>query len=232
MRTYGQYCPIARAAEILGERWTPIIVRNLMAGCRTYSEISAGAPGLSHSLLTQRLRQLTAAGIIQALPKDRGIGQIYLLTDAGQDLSAVLSALGAWGERWLELRDEQANPRFLLWAWSTAYLAHDQLPDRRVVVRFEFTDQPPNRRRIWMLFDRRRAEVCLKPPGFDEDLIVETEAITLARWHIGQLEWSSALRSGAIRITGSRPLARALPTWNHRHHMLTPTTRPNALASA
>jgi DNA-binding HxlR family transcriptional regulator len=220
MRTYGQYCPIARASEILGGRWTPIIVRNLIAGCSTYSEISAGAPGLSHSLLTQRLRQLIAVGIVQVRPKDRGNGQIYVLTDAGQDLWEVLSTLGAWGERWLELRDEQTNPRFLLWAWATTYLAHDQLPDQRIVVRFELTDQPPDRRRIWMLFDRTYAEVCLKSPGFDEDLIVETDAITLARWHVRQLEWSTALRAGAIRIAGPQALARALPRWNHRHRPL------------
>ena len=224
MRTYGQYCPIARAAEILGERWTPIIVRNMTAGCRTYGEISAGAPGLSHSLLTQRLRQLAAAGVVEVRPKDHGRGNVYELTDAGRDLWGVLSALGAWGERWLELRDEQTNPRFLLWAWSTSYLARDNLPDRRVVVRFELTDQPPDRRRIWMLFDHSRAEVCLKSLGFDDDLIVEAAAATLARWHLGRLNWSAALRAGSIHVTGPRPLAQALPTWNQRHHELTAVT--------
>ena len=221
MRTYGQYCPIARAAEILGERWTAIIVRNMTAGCRTYGEISAGAPGLSHSLLTQRLRQLAAAGIVEVRPKDRGRGNVYVLTDAGQDLGGVLSALGTWGERWLELRDEQTNPRFLLWAWSTSYLARENLPARRIVVRFELADQPAGSRRIWMLFDHNRAEVCLKSPGFDDDLVVQATAATLVRWHLGGLDWSTALRAGLIRITGPRPLARALPTWNHRHHPIT-----------
>ncbi len=106
MRTYGQYCPIARASEILTERWTPIIVRNLMAGCSTFGEIGAGAPGLSHSLLTQRLRLLERVGIVEVAPEPRGDGVIYQLTGAGRDLSGVLWALHDWGEKWLELGDE------------------------------------------------------------------------------------------------------------------------------
>ena len=217
MRTYGQYCPIARASEIIAERWTPIIVRNMFVGCRTFTEISAGAPGLSRTLLAQRLRQLESMGLVEARPKLGARGLIYELTEAGRDLWGTLSALGAWGERWLELRDEHTNPRFLLWAWSTGYLATDRTPDRRVVVRFDFQDQESERRRVWMVFERGGAEVCLKYPGFAEDLVVETDARTLAEWHTGHLEWYDALRSGRIRIAGARQLARALPTWNLRH---------------
>jgi DNA-binding HxlR family transcriptional regulator len=216
MRTYGQYCPIARAAEILTERWTPIIARNLMAGCTTFSEISAGAPGLSHSLLTQRLRLLERVGVIEVRPKPRGHGVIYQLTDAGRDLSGVLWALHDWGERWLELGDEHTNPALVLWAWCTVYLVRERLPDRRVVVRFEFADQPPETRRVWMLVDHGDAEVCKHHPGFEEDLIVETDAKTFAHWHLKHIEWAHAIRSGRIRVTGPRPLARALPTWNRR----------------
>ena len=115
MRTYGQYRPIARASEILTERWTPIIVRNLMAGCTTFGEISAGAPGLSHSLLTQRLRLLERVGVIEARPKSRGRGVTYQLTHAGRDLSGILWALHDWGEKWLELGDEHTNPALVLW---------------------------------------------------------------------------------------------------------------------
>jgi DNA-binding HxlR family transcriptional regulator len=216
MRTYGQYCPIARAAEIFAERWTPLIVRNIHAGCSTYGEILAGAPGLSHTVLTQRLRHLVQAGIIQARPTGQPGRAPYELTEAGQELWPVLSALGAWGERWVEVRDEHTNPRFLLWTWSTVYLAHANLPDRRVVVRFELADQPPGRRSIWLVVNPTDAEVCTKPPGFDEDLIVETSAKTLTLWHMTKLAWTDALRSGEIRITGPRQLARMLPTWNLR----------------
>jgi len=220
MRTYGQYCPIARAAEIVAERWTPLIVRNIHAGCGTYSEILAGAPGLSHTLLTQRLRYLTKVGIISVHPKANGPGSRYALTDAGRDLWPVLSALGAWGEQWVELRDEHTNPRFLLWTWSTTYLAHTKLPDRRVVVRFELADRPPEERRIWLVVNPTGAEVCTKPPRFDDDVTVETS--TMTRWHTRQIEWTDAIRSGKLRVTGPRALARAVPTWNLRSPSLGP----------
>jgi len=216
MRTYGQYCPIARAAELVAERWTPLIIRNIHAGCGTYGEILAGAPGLSHTLLTQRLRHLTKVGIISVRPKARGSGVRYALTDAGRDLWPALSALGAWGEQWIELRDEHTNPRFLLWTWSTTYLARTNLPDRRVVVRFELADRPVAERTIWLVVSPTDAEVCTKRPGFDDDLVVETSAMILARWHTKQIEWADAVRSGKIRVTGPRTLATALPTWNLR----------------
>ena len=216
MRSYGQYCPIARAAEILTERWTPIIVRNLMIGCTTFSEISAGAPGLSHSLLTQRLRLLERVGVIEVRPKAHGHGVRYQLTEAGRDLSGFLWALHDWGEMWLELGDEHTNPALVLWAWCTVYLARERLPDHRVVVRFDFTDDSAHAGHLWMLVDHGDAEVCKHHPGFSEDLIVETDGMTFARWHLKQLEWADALGAGSIRVIGPRPLARALPTWNRR----------------
>jgi DNA-binding HxlR family transcriptional regulator len=216
MRTYGQYCPIARAAELFAERWTPLIVRNIHAGWDTYGEILAGAPGLSHTLLTLRLRHLVKAGIITTAPKASGPGVRYMLTDAGKDLWPVLLELGAWGERWVELRDEHTNPRFLLWTWATTYLAHANLPDRRVVVRFELADRPPNERVIWLVVYPTEAEVCTTSPGDQDDLVVQTTTMTLARWHTRQLDWAAALRAGEIRVTGPRALARMLPTWNLR----------------
>jgi DNA-binding HxlR family transcriptional regulator len=104
MRTYEQYCPIARAAEVFAERWTPLIVRNIHAGSSTYGEILAGLPGMSHTMLTQRLRHLVRAGVVTTAPKESGFGVRYVLTDAGNELWPVLLALGAWGERWVELR--------------------------------------------------------------------------------------------------------------------------------
>jgi DNA-binding HxlR family transcriptional regulator len=216
MRSYEQYCPIARAAEIFAERWTPLIVRNIHAGCATYGEILAGAPGLSHTLLTQRLRHLAKTGIITTKPKVTGPGVRYVLTKAGCELWPVLLALGAWGERWVELRDEHTNPRFLLWTWSSTYLARDNLPDRQVVVRFEFADRPAGERSIWLVVRPTDAEVCIKHPGYDDDLVVQTETMTLAKWHTNQIEWADALRSGQIRVTGPRALARMLPSWNLR----------------
>ena len=103
MRTYGQYCPIARGAEIFAERWTPLIIRNLHLGCETFGEILNGAPGLSRQLLTERLKQLERFGIVESAPKASGRGHRYRLTSSGHDLFGVCQTLGEWGARWIEI---------------------------------------------------------------------------------------------------------------------------------
>lgn len=139
MRTYGQYCPIARASELLAERWTLIIVRNIvLVGCRTFNEIAEGAPGLSRALLSKRLRELERAGVIEIHPKPDGPGSTYEPTEAGRELSAVMLALQQWGSKWVELTPEQAHPGVVLWAWATLYLDRDRLPQRRVLIRFDY----------------------------------------------------------------------------------------------
>ena len=113
MRTYGQFCPIARGSEILAERWTPIILRNLLLGCRTFNEIAAGAPGLSRALLARRLRELERAGVVEIRPKPNGRGSVYEPTPAGRDLAGVLESIGGWAERWTELTDDHADCTWL-----------------------------------------------------------------------------------------------------------------------
>lgn len=216
MRSYDQYCPIARASEILAERWTPIIVRNLLLGCTTFTEVADGAPGISKTLLTTRLRQLEDAGVVRSAPKSSGRGSTYHLTEAGRDLGRVLMAIGTWGRRWLELGPEHVDPGVVLWSWCNWYLERDRLPERRVVIRFEFADQPKPRRRLWLVVDGEASEVCRRYPGFDEDLVVRAESKALAEWHLGNIEWAEALSSRRIQVDGSPRLARMLPTWNRR----------------
>ena len=216
MKTYSQYCPIARASEIVAERWTPIILRNLFAGCSTFSQIRAGAPGISDSLLTKRLRELERVGVVERRPKESGQGSTYALTEAGRALKPILRALRDWGLEWVELGEQHTNPALVLWAWTTTYLARDLLPDHRVLVRFEFSDQAGGDRRIWLLVERGDAEACKHHPGGDEDLIIETDTRTFALWHTGRLEWPDARRAGRIRVAGPQALAKALPTWNRR----------------
>lgn len=215
MKTYGQFCPIARASEILAERWTPIILRNLLLGSRTFNEIASGAPGLSRALLSKRLHELERAGVIEIKPKPDGHGSVYEPTRAGRELWGVLQAMGRWGERWMEVTPAHSNPDVVLRSWSTVFLRRDRLPEGRVLVRFEFPGQPTYRRRFWLLVEDGDAELCHKYPGFEEDLIVVVEdPRTFARWHLGHIEWGDVLRAGHIRVTGRRDLARALPTWN------------------
>ena len=122
MRTYGQYCPIARISELLAERWTPIIIRNLLAGCRTFGELLDGAPGISKALLAQRLELLADHGILTRQPGPSGRGGHYTLTDKGQALKAITDSMGAWGARWLELQPQHIDAAYVLWRparWST-----------------------------------------------------------------------------------------------------------------
>lgn len=218
MRTYGQYCPIARASEILAERWTPIIVRNLSLGCTTFNAIAEGAPGLSRGLLATRLRALARAGVIEIRAKDDNRGSTYELTQAGRELWSVLLAYQDWGARWVELTPEHAHPGVVLWTWVTAYLRRDRLPHRRTVVRFDFPTVSSSRgNRGWLLVERGDAEICENHPGGEEDLVVDIrDPLAFARWHLGEIEWGDALRSGAIKLSGRRDLARALPTWSQR----------------
>ena len=214
VRTYGQYCPIARGAEIFAERWTPLIIRNLHVGCGSFSEILEGAPGLSRTLLSHRLKQLEELGVIASAPKAAGRGVTYELTTAGHELFSVCQSLGEWGARWLEIAPENLDPFVALWSMGNA-LRRDRLPDRRVIIRFEFTGRP-RRERYWLLIERGDAEICKTSPGLDDDLCVTAEAEAFVKWHAGQLSWAQAIREGRIQLEGPPWLARAFPTWNAR----------------
>jgi len=214
VRTYGQYCPVARASEILAERWTPLVVRNLMFGADTFNAIALGVPQMSRSTLVTRLGELERAGVIAVRPKRHGQGHVYSLTEAGRDLAAVIAALSSWGERWVDIGPEHTDPGFALWAWCQVQLDRTALPSERVVVAFVFPDQPRGNQRYWLLVEGGDAEVCYTDPGGDADLVVRAESAAFIEWHRGTLAWRQALRSGKIHVEGNRGLARQLPRWN------------------
>lgn len=216
VKSYGQYCPISRAAEILAERWTPLVIRNLFLGCTSFNAIAGGVPGMSRSLLTSRLRSLEGAGVIATRPKEGRRGREYRLTEAGRALWPVIESMAQWGEQWIELQPEHTDPSFVLWAWVHVHLRRDRLPRRRVVVEFEFPEQPAPHRRYWLLMEHGQAELCYAHPGFEIDLEVVARSEAFTRWHVGTQSWQSALRSGDIRVDGPPSLARQLPGWNAR----------------
>jgi DNA-binding HxlR family transcriptional regulator len=211
MRSYREYCPIARASEILAERWNPLLVRNLLYGCRTFTEIARGVPTMSRSLLIKRLKELERAGVV-AKAEDGS----YQLTDAGRDLAGVIDALGAWGERWLEVTTEHTDPGFVLWSWARFYIDGDELPPDRVLVEFVFPEEPPTNRRYWLLAEHGTAELCYSHPGGEADLVVTARSEPFTRWHLGALDWRRAIADGSIQVIGGSRLARNLPRWN-RH---------------
>jgi DNA-binding HxlR family transcriptional regulator len=212
MTGYRQYCPVARAAEIVADRWTPLIVRELLAGSRHFNEIERGLPGISRSLLAARLRHLEDAGVVERRTSNRPKVTEYYLTDAGCDLETVLERLGAWGVRWAfgEPKPEELDPVLLLWKMHQR-IRRELLPPKRTVVEFDFTGQ--RGRRLWLVLEPREVSVCLKPPGFDPDLIVRTDLKFFSRVWMGFIEYDSAIRSRGVVVEGPRALARDLPRW-------------------
>ena len=209
MHGYGQYCPVALGAEVFAERWTPIIIRNLMIGCVRFGEVLDGAPGLPRSVLSQRLRRLEAHGVVTRLPGPAG--PVYELTEAGRELGDVCLALGAWGARWREVLPAHIDPYLALWM-LTRLIEPQSLPRDRVVVRFDLTGRA-SPSRYWVVATRRGNEVCVRPPGFGEDGIVTTDAHWLVRWHNGTITLGEAQKAGGMTVTAPPWLARTLSEW-------------------
>jgi DNA-binding HxlR family transcriptional regulator len=220
MRSYREYCPIARASEIVAERWTPLVIRNLLYGCRTFSEIARGVPAMSRSLLIKRLKELQRAGVVVKLEDGT-----YQLTDAGADLADVIEALRSWGDRWLELTTEHTDPGFVLWSWVRYFVAVDELPDHRVLVEFTFPEEPATNRRYWLLAEDRTAELCYSHPGGDPDVFVTARSEAFTQWHLGSLTWRRALADGGIQVVGPQRLARTLPRWNCHPDLVASSSR-------
>lgn len=210
-KVYGQYCPIARGAEIFAERWTPIIIRNLFLGAETFTQIRDGAPGLPKAVLEKRLATLEHVGILRSRPVERGRGRTYHLTPMGVELVDVCFALGNWGARWLEVGPEHLDVRVVLWSMARL-MDRSSLPEPRVTVRFEVTDARPDSR-FWLVLEHDAAEVCMRDPGFEERLIVTTTAAALAAWHMGRLTLEDAQARGLIDVAGPPRLARAFGRW-------------------
>jgi DNA-binding HxlR family transcriptional regulator len=210
---YRQYCPIARATEILGERWTLLIVRNLLMGADTFNTIARGVPTMSRSVLVRRLGELTRAGVVTTQAKPGG-GSVYHLTAAGRDLALVVDQLGDGATRWVEVTHEHTDPGFALWAWCAAQMNTSALPVRRTVVGFTFPQERPANRRYWLLVCDGAAELCYTYPGGPVDLDVVADSAAFVDWHRGARSWTNMLRSGDVVLNGARDVARALPTWN------------------
>jgi DNA-binding HxlR family transcriptional regulator len=223
VRSYGQYCPIARAAEILGDRWTVLIIREMSFGVSRFNELQRCLPGISRSVLAQRLRHLQRVGLVELVDGE------YVLTEAGRDVKSVLRSLGHWAARWAfgePTADELDTD--LLMRWISRHLAPDALPDHRVVVRFDFTGR--RARRYWLVLRPTEQSVCLHEPGFDTDVVITTDAATLYSVYLGRCTLQSATRDGLVDLAGPRKLVRALPNW-FAWSQFAPTVRAAMLAS-
>ncbi len=159
MRSYGGFCPVAKAAEVIAERWTPLIVRELIAGSHRFHELERGLPGIPRSLLVDRLRSLEHAGVVERRVDAGGKRPEYHLTLAGQELFSVIWALGEWGQRWAnrDIGPLDVDPQLLMWDMRRR-IHLDQLPERRVVVLFEF--RGASQQTVWLVLEQPEPSVC------------------------------------------------------------------------
>jgi DNA-binding HxlR family transcriptional regulator len=214
--TYGQFCPVAVASEIFAERWTPIILRELVHGSRRFNEIHRGAPRISRALLAHRLRELEAAGVITSTPRPAGKGRDYRLTESGREMGEIVVRLGQWGQRWTtRVARERLDAGLLVWDMHRR-MALDKLPETRTVVRFDFRGVPVRQRHpktYWMVIERPEVDVCVTDPGFEVDVYVDADLAVLSRVWLGDEPLAQALRAGSVKLTGNPRLARAFPSW-------------------
>jgi DNA-binding HxlR family transcriptional regulator len=210
---YGQFCPVAKTAELLAERWMPLVVRELLAGSSHFGDLRRGIPLISPATLSQRLQELVDGGIVERIRVGSGRVQ-YRMTEAGEELGPIIRAFGVWGQRWAknDVRVGEIDPEALTWAMHRR-LDLTELPVDHAVLLFEFPDAEIRLRHFWFVIDHRQVDVCLKNPGQDVDLTLTTSIRTMAMVYLGQLEPDATVRSGAIDLDGSRALARTFPAW-------------------
>jgi DNA-binding HxlR family transcriptional regulator len=213
---YGQFCPVAKASEIFATRWTPLIVRELMAGAHAFNDIHRGVPLISRGVLVARLRKLEDHGVIERRPRGDEAGHEYRLTPAGEGLRAVVDALGQWGMSHTrdQIKRSDLDPALLIWGLRRR-VDLSALPDRRIVLRFEFSGVPASRtkfRMMWLILGPSGADVCVKDPGFAVDLTLRGNIRDYVEVYLGHTKWRDAAGT-ALQFDGDQQIARALPVW-------------------
>jgi DNA-binding HxlR family transcriptional regulator len=210
MTSYGQFCPVAKAMELLDERWTMLIVRELGAGSRHFNELRRGVPRMSPALLSKRLRRLIRAGVVDRFETGNRI--TYLLTPAGKELLPIVDALGEWGMRWVpDIGDEDLDPHLLMWDVHRS-LDHEELPPGHIVLHFRFTDVP-DASQWWVVANGSDVDLCDFDPGFPVQADIESDLRTLTQVWRGDISWTTAVRSGRLVVSGPTHVRRAVPRW-------------------
>jgi DNA-binding HxlR family transcriptional regulator len=215
MSKYGQFCPIAKALELVGDRWTLLIIRDMLFGTKRFNDLERGLPRISRALLASRLRQLQRAGLIDKRPCSTGAGRSpaeYHLTQAGRELFDVINSLKLWGEAWAfsDPTEEDLDPVLLMW-WLHNRVNIAELPQRRVVVQFDFYGAKTVS--FWLILAREDVSLCLTDPGYQINLLVEADLAIFFKVWGGQISYLKALRDYDVRVEGVTNLARAFPRW-------------------
>lgn len=212
MAGYAQFCPIAKTMEVLDERWTVLVIRELLLGSHHFNDLRRGVPRMSPALLSKRLRSLTKLGLV--VRQDDGNRVRYELTAAGRELGPVVMSLGTWGARWMtELGDEDLDPHLLMWDVHRN-IDLDAVPDGRTVIAFHFTDLDKRTRDWWMVVDGRQVvDLCDFDPGYDVTVRASSTLRTMVHIWRGDQSWNAALKDGTLQLEGTRQACRGLPRW-------------------
>lgn len=212
MIEYGQFCPIAKASEVLGERWTNLVVRELGAGSDSFNDLRRGLPLMSPSLLSARLKSLELAGVVRRMQSEKKVR--YELTEAGRELKPILLALGTWGQRWARTTYDQRDldPSMLMWDIHRTMNA-DYFDERQAVLLFEFEDFTAKFRRWWLVIKSGNVDVCMRDPGFELDLILRTDVKSLTAIWLGDISFAKAMRTKVLRLSGPAKLKRDIAKW-------------------
>ncbi len=212
MKTYGQFCPLAQATQLLCERWTLIIVRELIAGSTRFSELQKGVPLMSPTLLSTRLKQLVKYGVIE--PGGGKGNHSYHLTPAGKELRPVVELLGVWGHRWVrsDLNSGDLDAGLLMWDMRRS-VDPSQFPDHRVVVQFEYPDAPEGARNWWLVSEGGEIDLCLNDHGYDIDIMITCTLKVMSAIWICETTFNAAAAKGDVVIRGERKLVNKLQEW-------------------
>ena len=207
MITYSQFCPVAKAAEVFGDRWTPIIMRELCFGTRAFGELLDAAPLISRTILAQRLKQLQASGVVHIEAKPSGKGHLYRLTPAGEDFRPIIELMSVWGQHWGQglIGPDDLDPKMLVWGMRRQ-IDPAEIPPHGFVIRLDFRGIPKGNRspRYWWLVMRPDdIEVCLKPPTREVDVVIAAELMTFTKVWLGYLGLTAAVEAGKISLHGS-----------------------------
>jgi DNA-binding HxlR family transcriptional regulator len=210
MSGYGQFCPVAKSMELLDERWTLLVVREMLAGSTHFNDLRRGVPKMSPALLSKRLKSLTRAGVVERTEIDGRTS--YSLTPCGKELADVVESLGAWGVRWIgELGEEDLDPHLLMWDIRRT-VPIEKWPRARTTVAFRLDGVAPKASRWWMVVSEGDADVCDFDPGYEVVGTIETSLRTLTRIWRGDVAWSQALLDGSVTVSGPADFRRNVPS--------------------
>jgi DNA-binding HxlR family transcriptional regulator len=210
---YGQFCPVSMASEILCSRWTTLVIREMLCGSTRFNDLRRGVPRMSPALLSKRLKELQAAGIVVAAANQQGVVE-YRLSPAGEDLREIIFSIGLWGQRWVEskLSLKNLDPSLLMWD-IRRNLKPEPLPPGRCTIQFQYPELPDSRRNWWLVIDGGQVDLCGFDPGYEVNLLVRAPLRTMTAIWMGITPLRRELEAGTVELDGEPAIAKAIHQW-------------------